>query len=291
MSFLAYFSHVLVIVCIYVILAAGLNLVMGYGGLINLGHVAFFGIGAYSSALLTGQGVPFLLAFLLSGLVSGLSGLVLFFLTKRLKSDYLGLASLGFSFVVYSFMLNWVSLTGGALGISGIERPSLFGFSFSSNHEYLMLALATAAFAVLAVYAVVRSPFGRLLQASRDDSGRASVLGKDVGAVQRKAMFVSAFLAGLAGSLFAHYISYISPSSFILSEIILIITIVVVGGLASLKGSVAAAVLIIFVAESLRFLSLPADIAGPGRQIIYALVLLGILMFRPRGLFGRVDLK
>ena len=291
MSFIPYLSHVLVIVCIYAILSASLNLTMGYGGVINLGHVAFFGIGAYSSALLTSQGVPFLLAFFLSGLVSGMSGLALFFLTKKLKSDYLGLATLGFSFVIYSLMLNWTSLTKGALGIAGIEKPSLFGLSFSSNQEYLLLAFATAAVAVFVIYSIIKSPFGRLLQASRDDGTRVSVLGKDVDGVQKKSMFVSAFFAGIAGSLFAHYLSYISPSSFILSEIILIITIVIVGGLASLKGSIIAAVLIIFVAESLRFLSLPADIAGPGRQIIYALVLLGILMFRPRGLFGRIDLK
>ena len=291
MSFVPYFFHVLIVICIYVILGASLNLVMGYAGIINLGHVAFFGIGAYSSALLAKAGVPFVLAFFASGAVAGISGLVLFFATRKLKSDYLGLATLGFGFVVYSFMLNWTSVTNGPLGIAGIEKPSLLGLSFVSNEAYFLLVFTITVIVVLAIYAIVKSPFGRLMQAVRDDGVRVSVLGKNVAAVRCKSMVVSAFFAGIAGSLFAHYLSYIEPNSFILTEVVLILTIVVVGGLASLKGSILAAAIIVSVNESLRLLSLPSEIVGPGRQIIYAIILLGILMFRPRGIFGRVDLK
>ena len=104
-------------------------------------------------------------------------------------------------------------------------------------------------------------------------------------------MMVSAFFAGIAGSLFAHYITFIAPSNFYLADIILILTIVIVGGLASISGSVIAALLILLIPEALRFVALPSSILGPARQIIYALILLGVLMFRPRGLFGRVDLQ
>ena len=287
----AYVWHVLIMVCIYAVLAASLNLAMGYAGLLNLGHAAFFGIGAYSSALLSGAGMPFPAAFLLSGAFAGASGFLLFFAVRKLKRDYLALATLGFSFVVYSALLNWTFVTRGPLGIPGIAKPSLFGLSLLSGGAYFLFALAVAAASILIIRAIVESPFGRLLQAGRDDEARLSVLGKDAAAAKCRAMVLSAFFAGIAGSLFAHYISYIEPGSFALAEIILIMTIVIVGGLASLKGSVVAAFVIIGVAESLRLLSLPSEIVGPGRQIIYAAILIGILMFRPRGIFGRIDLK
>jgi branched-chain amino acid transport system permease protein len=140
-----------------------------------------------------------------------------------------------------------------------------------------------------AIYWVVRSPFGRVLQATRDDEIGARVLGKNTFAIKAKAMMISAFFAGIAGSLFAHYISFIDPSSFSLSEIILVFTIVIVGGLASLEGSVIATFVILLVPEALRFLSLPSSLLGPLRQIIYSVVLLLILLYRPRGIYGRID--
>ena len=137
----------------------------------------------------------------------------------------------------------------------------------------------------------MKSPFGRLLQATRDDELGLKVLGKNTFKLKYKAMMISAFFAGIAGSLFAHYITYIEPNSFTLSELIFVLTIVIVGGLASLKGSVVSAFIIVMIPEALRFLSLPSAILGPMRQIVYALILLCILLFRPRGLFGRVDLE
>ena len=138
---------------------------------------------------------------------------------------------------------------------------------------------------------LVKSPFGRLLQATRDDEIGLRVLGKDTGKLKYKAMMISAFFAGIAGSLFAHYITFIEPGSFYISEIILILTIVIVGGIASIRGSIFGTFLILLIPEALRFLNLPSAIIGPGRQIIYALVLIGVLLYKPRGLFGRVDLE
>ena len=137
---------------------------------------------------------------------------------------------------------------------------------------------------------ITRSPFGRLLEATRDDEMGLRVLGKNTFLLKAKAMMLSAGCAGIAGSLFAHYISYIDPSSFLLTEIIFVVTIVIVGGIASIKGSVVATILLVLLPEALRFLSLPSQILGPSRQIIYAILLLAILLLRPRGLFGRVDL-
>jgi len=208
-----------------------------------------------------------------------------------LKGDYLALATLGFSFVVVSVLLNWTALTRGPLGIPGIPKPEIFGLVIRSNTAFFIFALVILALTVLTIWLTVRSPFGRLLGAVRDDELGLRVLGKNTFRLKWKAMAMSAFFAGLAGSLFAHYISFIEPNSFAITELILVFTIVIVGGLASIRGSLAGAFLILLIPEVLRFLALPSSILGPMRQIIYGLILLGILLYRPRGLFGKVDLE
>ncbi|MBI4021956.1 MAG: branched-chain amino acid ABC transporter permease [Candidatus Andersenbacteria bacterium] len=285
-----YVTHILILIGIYAMLAMSLNLTIGFTGLLNLGHVAFFGIGAYTSALLTLVGVPFPLALLAAGLIASVFGLLLMSAVRQIKGDYLALVTLGFSFVVYSVFLNWTGLTRGPLGIPGIPKPSLFGLAVTSNQGYLLLVVIAAILSGLFLWRLTRSRFGRVLAAVRDDELAASVLGKPVFKMQVYSMMVASFVAGLAGSLFAHYLTYIDPSSFFLSEIILILTIVIVGGLASLRGSVVAAAIILVIPEILRFVGLPSAIVGPLRQILYAALLIGVLMIKPRGLFGQVDL-
>lgn len=285
-----YLLHILVLVAIYSIVAVSLNLALGYTGLLNLGHVAFFGIGAYTSALLTKAGVPFLVAFLAAGIIASIFGYLLYFATKKLKGDYLALATLGFTFVLYSLLLNLTFLTRGPLGIAGIAKPSFAGIVLSSPAAYLLFTGILALVSVLLLAFIVKSPFGRVMQAIRDDEIGVRVLGKNTLAVKGKVMMISAFFAGLAGSLFAHYITFIEPGSFTLTEVVLVLTIVIVGGLASLRGSILAAFILLLIPELLRFLAWPSSILGPGRQILYALILLAILLFRPRGLLGKVDL-
>ena len=287
----AYLIHILVLVGIYIILAVSLNLALGYTGMLNLGHVAFFGIGAYTSALLTKSGVHFLIAFPLAGLFVTIFGYFLVLATNKLKGDYLALATLSFSFVVYSLLLNLTFLTRGPLGVAGIMKPEFFGLRILYPSQYLIFVAIIVTISVFIIHRIVKSPFGRLLQATRDDELGLKVLGKNTFKLKYKAMMISAFFAGIAGSLFAHYITYIEPNSFTLSELIFVLTIVIVGGLASLKGSVVSAFIIVMIPEALRFLPLPSAILGPMRQIVYALILLCILLFRPRGLFGRVDLE
>lgn len=287
----AYLIHILVLVGIYIILAVSLNLALGYTGMLNLGHVAFFGIGAYTSALLTKAGVHFLIAFPLAGLFVTIFGYLLVLATNKLKGDYLALATLSFSFVVYSLLLNLTFLTRGPLGVAGIAKPEFFGLRILFPSQYLIFVVIIVTISVLIIHRIVKSPFGRLLQATRDDELGLKVLGKNTFKLKYKAMMISAFFAGIAGSLFAHYITYIEPNSFTLSELIFVLTIVIVGGLASLKGSVVSAFIIVMIPEALRFLALPSSILGPMRQIVYAVILLCILLFRPRGLFGRVDLE
>lgn len=288
---IAYLVHLFIIIGIYIILATSFNLSVGYTGLLNLGHVAFFGIGAYTSALLTLEGWPFLPSLLVSGLVASVFGYILVFAVRQLKGDYLALASLGFSFVIYSFFLNWTSLTRGPLGIPGIPRPEIFEWTIGTNMAYLFFVVIMVLVVVWFLQRIVSSRYGKLLEAVRDDEIGLSVLGKNTFQLKSQSMMIAAFFAGMAGSLFAHYITYIDPSSFYLSDLILLLTIVMVGGLASLRGTIIATFLILLIPEALRFLELPSAVLGPARQMIYAGALLVILCFRPKGLYGRIKLE
>jgi len=287
----AYITHLLILVMIYAILAASLNLAVGYAGLLNMGHIAFFAIGAYASALLVMNGTPYLLGMIAAGIIAASFGYLLVRITYSLKGDYLALATLGFSFVIASILLNWTWLTRGPLGIPGIPKPVVFGVAIKTNMSFLVFSAIICALSYFLLWRITRSSYGVALQAMRDDELGLKVLGKNTFKLKWQSMAVSAFFAGIAGSLFAHYISFIDPSSFSLSEVIIVFTIIIVGGLVSLKGSFIGTVLILLIPEALRFLSLPSSVLGPLRQILYATILLAILFLRPRGLFGEVDLE
>ena len=289
--FSAYIIHLLIIIGIYLILAISLNLSIGFTGLLNLAHIAFFGIGAYTSALLSIAGIPWVISFFAGGILAAVLSIILIFVTKKLKGDYLALTTLGFAFVVYSVLLNWTSLTRGPLGIPAIPKPSIGGFVFNTNQLYLVLILIVCVVVYYILYRLVSSRYGRILEAVRDNEIGLSVLGKNVFKLKYQSMMVAAFFAGLAGSLYAHFITYIDPSTFYLEDLILILTIVIVGGLASLRGTAIATFLILLIPEILRFVEMPSSILGPARRIIYALILILILVYRPRGIDGKVDLE
>ena len=287
----AYFIHLLILVGIYLVLAISLQLAVGFTGLLNMGHIAFYCAGAYTSALLALAGFPFWFCFLAAGIMAMLFGFLLSIPTNKLKGDYLALATLGFSFVVYAVALNWTSLTRGPLGLPGIPRPSLFGFTFSNNFSFLILTFAIALISYFIIKRIVDSPFGKVLEATRDDELATKVLGKDTFKIKSYALGISAFFAGIAGSLYAHYITFIDPSSFILLQLIPVLCIVIIGGLGSLKGTVIATIILILLPVPLRFIGFPSSIVGPARQIIYALLLLLILIYKPRGFSGKVELE
>lgn len=287
----AYLIHLLILICIYLILSLSLNLSIGFSGVLNLGHIAFFGLGAYTSALLSLSGLPFLWCLLVAGLVAMFSGFLLALPTDKIKGDYLALVTVGFSFIVYSLMLNLDWLTRGPLGLPGIPRPTIFGFTFNDNLSFLLLILVITSLVYLIIERITVSPFGKLLEAVRDDELAAKILGKDTFKAKAFSLGLSAFFAGVAGSLYSSYITFIDPSSFSLMQIIPIVSIVIVGGLASLPGTVVAAVVLTLIPEALRFVGMPSSILGPMRQLIYSLILLIILIYRPRGFWGKVELE
>jgi len=287
----AYFIHLLILIGIYLILAISLQLSLGYSGLLNLGHIAFFGIGAYVSAILSLHGVSFLLSVLIAGLMSGLFGWLLSIPTNKLKGDYLAVTTLGFSFVAYAIFQNWTEVTRGSFGLPGIPRPNIFGVDFSENTSFLILVIIFVLISYFFIRRICNSQFGKVLEATRDDELAAKSLGKNTLKLKSISLAVSAFFAGVAGSLFASYITFIDPSSFTFLNLIPVLLIVIIGGLASLRGTILATIIIILLPEPLRFIGLPSSILGPARQIIFALMLILIIYFKPRGFFGRVDLE
>jgi branched-chain amino acid transport system permease protein len=291
MTFTPYLLNIGILIGIYIILGVGLNLVLGFTGLINLGHIALFGLGAYTSAILSKAGTPFLISFLVAGFIGAVAGFILIFATRKLKGDYFALATLGFAFVVGSLMLNLKGITRGPLGIPGISKPSFFGFVINTNLSYFLLVSFVCIVCIYIAYKITESPFGKLLHAVRNDELGLRVLGKNTFKIKSKIMIVSGFMAGIAGSLFAHYISYIEPSSFFIKEIILVLTIVIIGGIASINGTILGTIIIFLIPEVLRIFNLPSSIIGSMRQVIYSIILILILMYRPRGLLGRIDLE
>lgn len=282
-----YILNIMILGSIFSVLSVSLNLSMGFTGLFNLGHAAFFAIGAYASALLVlGFGAPFWIAIVIAGLFAALFGFLMSFPTLRLRGDYLALGTLGFAFIVEAILKNWTSLTRGPLGLPGIPRPELFGFVFSGLESYFVLSLIVLAITVLVINKIVHSPFGRVLKAIREDEQATEMMGKNVFRFKTISLTVSAFFAGVAGSLFAHYITFIDPTSFSLLTLVLILSTVIVGGMGSIKGSIIGAFLLIFIPEPLRFIGLPSSLVGAGRQMLYAAILLVIILKRPQGLVG-----
>jgi len=282
-----YFLHLTILIGIYIPLALSLNLVVGYTGLLSITHAAFYGIGAYAVAILmTVYGWSFFLAILmgiiLASVVGGLLGLVL----SHFKDDYYALVSFGFNIIIYSIFLNWESLTRGSLGIPGIDRPSFFGLELSDNWSFLILTIVGASLIYLISLSITKSSFGRVLKGIREDERALSIFGYNTKLFKLTIFIITAGMAGLAGGLFATYITFIDPSTFGLNESIFILAIIILGGMASLKGSVVGAIFLILLPEILRFVGFPTEIAAQMRQVVYGLLLVLLMLYRPQGLVG-----
>lgn len=261
---------------IYALLALGLNFQWGHTGLVNLGFVAFFAIGAYVAALLTLGGVPFAIAAAAATAAAGIAAYPVGRITLRLQDDYLAIVTFGFAEVVRIFILN-VSWTGGANGLTGILP--LFGSLSSDIRPYVQLAsiLAIVAVVLLLLHRLTESPYGRVLRAIRDSALAARSLGKSTERYRLLSLVLGSAIAGLAGAIYAHYIAYISPDQFDTSLTFIVFTGVVIGG-SSHWGAAFGTLIFIGVMESTRFLS---DYGIPISQADFAqirLMLVGIVL-------------
>jgi branched-chain amino acid transport system permease protein len=282
-----YFLHILVITGIYIILTLSLNLVVGYTGLAVLGHAAFSCMGAYVSSLLAlNYGLSPWIGLFVGACVAALLGVVIGFPSLRLKGDYLALATFGAGVIVYSVAKNWVAVTRGPMGLPGIPGFSIFGVQLSGVWQYLILVTVFVLITHFVIRRIVKSPFGRILRGIREDEVAALAMGKNINKYKIIVFVVGAFFAGIAGSLYAHYITFIDPSSFTVMESIAILLMVVFGGMGSLAGSFVGAAVLVILPELLRFLGMPSSVAAPLRQMIYGLLLIVLMLKRPQGVLG-----
>ncbi len=286
-----YFIHLAILISIYGVLAMSLNLVVGYTGLLSVTHAAFYGVGAYATALgLTQLGMGFFSSLLLGGLIAGISAALIGLVLSRFRDDYYALVSFGFNIIVFSIFLNWQEVTRGPLGIPGIGRPEIFGIEFSSNLSFLILSLVIMGLVYAAAQFITRSSFGRVLKAIREDEQAIQVFGYNTQYFKLGIFVIAAMMAAVAGSLFASYISFIDPSTFTLDESIFILAIIIMGGLASNRGAIIGAVILILLPEILRFVGFPTDIAAQMRQVVYGLILVFLMLYRPQGMVGEYKL-
>ncbi len=277
-----YVFHVLIMMGIYSLLALSLNIIVGFAGLVSLGHAAFFGIGAYLSGILMIKGLGFPAAFFLSGCATAVLGLCLALPALRVKDDYLAIVTLGFGIIIGLVFMN-LDITGGADGLVGIPPVSLFGKPLYSKPGFLGLVLGVLVIMIASMYSLKQSKIGRAWAAIRDNDVSAMFMGINVYAYKTMAFITSSFWAGLAGSLYAHYTAYINPHTFNMHTSIMILSMVVLGGIGSITGSILGAILLILLPEVLRPL---ADY----QDIFYGALLVAMMVFRPQGIMGRVKI-
>jgi branched-chain amino acid transport system permease protein len=273
-----YILHLAIMILIYTLLAQSLNLAAGHTGLISLAHAGFYGIGAYTTAILSVKfGYPIWLNIPIAILICGTIACIVSLIALRTVEDYFIICTLGIQVIIYLLLNNWTSLTRGPMGISGIPPVRFFGLSSGSRIYFLLLTLFFVAVCWKLFKNMAASGFGLILIAISEDEIYTTSLGKDVYASKIIAFTISASLAAIPGSLYAHYVSYIDPTSFTVNESIFILSIVIIGGPGSLKGSLFASAFMILLPEALRFIGMPEDIAANMRQIIYGFILVVIM--------------
>lgn len=283
-----YFLHLIVLIELYVILSLSLNLMVGYMGLVTMAHAAFFGIGAYISTLLMiNYGFDFLLSLLFA--IAGAYVLSFFvsFSSLRFRGDYFILVTLAFQIIVFSILYNWIEITRGPYGIPGIPKPNIFGLKIDTLVSFSIFGFILMLIVCGILIVVFRSPFGRVLQAIRDDELATTSLGKGTASFKLRSVGIASVCAAVAGTLYATYVTYIDPTSFTLNESILLISMVIVGGTGNIKGPILGAILLVLLPELLRFLAIPDSFAANLRLIIYGLLLIILMRFRTQGIAGK----
>ncbi len=295
-----------VVAGILAILAVSLNLIIGYTGLLSVAQIGFFAIGAYVTAILTRNPPPGLIsgeagfpvlawdffavlpiAMVISGLVALLMGIVF----SRLRDDYFALATLGFAVIIHRTVTSARYFTRGALGVNYVPSPSIGPWTLDEPWEHLLMVWVCLAIIAALSWYIVNTSFGRVLTAIREDEDAVEVFGYRAAHFKLAIFVVSGMMAAVAGALFAGYIGFISPNDFILLESLIITAIVLVGGLASISGSILAAVVWILLEDGLRFVpGLGPALAGQVRIGLLGVVLVVVMLFKPQGLVGRYKL-
>lgn len=288
----AYLVSIGIVVLIYALLAIGLNLQYGETGLINFGHVAFFAIGAYASALLSLKGVPLWLSFPAAAALAALAAIPLGMAALRLREDYLAIVTLGFSETTRLVIQQEEWLTGGVQGLPGV--PALFASAGTGARNLMQLAALIVAvlLAVLAIRSLQKSAFGRLLRAIRDNEAAVAALGKDPAGYKIRVFMLGAALAGIAGAFYAHFVTFITPEQFVPLVTFYVWMSIILGGVGSLRGALVGTLVLVVFLEGSRFLrDLVPGIAEAQmahvRLGVVGLALILCMLYRPQGIFGK----
>lgn len=293
-----YVLHLLILLDVYVIVAMSLNVIVGYVGLLTLAHAAYFALGGYTYALITLLlGWEFVPAALASIVVAMVFSLALSLASWRLKGDFFVLFSLAVQVAVYTVIWNWrksgtepgtwENLTNGIDGLNAIVKPVLFGIKIDQITGIALLYTGLMLGVAVLTRQMLTSPWGRMLKAIRDDELAARGLGKNVRVVKMQAIGVAAALAGFAGAMFASYMAFINPMSFDLNQSIMLLSMIIVGGVGNaFIGPFFGALILIAIPEALRFLDLPLVVAAELRLMIFGLLLIVMMRWRPQGVAG-----
>jgi branched-chain amino acid transport system permease protein len=283
-----YAIHILCIAAIFAMLALALDLLVGFGGMISLASGVFFGIGAYSSALLVKSGWPVIGAMAVGMAAATLVSLFIALPAIRIRGVYLLIVTISVQVIFTTILQNWRSVTGGDAGISNIAALSIADVRLRGA-PFLVLVVASCAAWWYFLCRLTASPFGRVLRAIRDDEAGAASLGKHANAAKLAAFGLSACIAAYAGSLYAHYSSYIDPLTFNIGLSIVVLLMVMLGGAGTLTGPMVGAVVLTILPEALKFLPLPPGVAPALRQLTYGALLVAVVFVRPQGLLGKAS--
>jgi branched-chain amino acid transport system permease protein len=285
MSFL--YSY-LVIAEIYALASMSTNLLVGVTGIFSVSQGAIFGIGAYTVAILTLNNITsFPVAMAASVVLCSLTNVAMALPALRIAGDYFVVTSFGIQIVATAVFMNLADLTGGASGLAGVPPANLLGQDLDDPQHFIVLSTAVLAAAALCFWLVLRSPFGRLINAIREDELAVAAAGKNVLAAKVGVGALSGIFAGVAGGLYAVFLSFIDPTSFDIDASILLLTMIVVGGARTLAGSLVGPALLTALPQVLSVLPIPSSAAGPLRQIVYGGLLIAFMLFRPQGIAGQ----
>ena len=281
-----YLFHIATLITLYMVLVQSMNIYLGYTNILALSHVAFMSIGAYTGTIVSLNGGGFWAGFFLGGLIALVLGGLVGLTSINLKADYLGIATLGFAQIVSSVSQNWTSLTRGPLGLPGIPKPTLFGFHLNTKFEFFLFTFFISCLLMFFMFRLVKSPFGQVLQTIRDDEIAAKSLGKNIVHYKLIVFSLGSMIAAFAGALYAPFIGYIDPKSFTLHEMALVLVMLILGGLGTFRGPFIGVVIIVFLQESVTFLSLPTQWVGSLQLLLYSLIFLMVMIYFPQGIGG-----
>ncbi len=284
-----YYIHLATQIGIFVILAISYNFILGLGRLFNLAHVSAYAIGAYTTAILgTYHGYGFFTCVVLSVLTSSILSFLMAAISLKLTEEYFAIGTMAFSALVSALLINWKSLTNGVLGIAGIPSPVIFGHEIVKPEEFCLLVLAVCLVVTMLLRLIYDSPFTLSIRAQAESDIIALSMGRNTTGLRTVALVIGSGAAGVAGTLFACFLKYIDPSSFTLTEMVFILTIVIVGSPGSFHGAALASIFLVLMPESLRFIDIlqrVPGLLGPLRQLMYAGILFAVVYFFRNRLF------